>query len=100
MTSIFVLGRWFYGIDTGTSYVFLKNGYFPNLFDIRFITHYWLAAFAIVTHSGCGLRNILLAHKVREIIANRTFIAVAITGIVAGTVIALALCGLHVAPAS
>ncbi len=97
--SIFVLGRWFYGIDTGTSYVFFKNGYFPSLFNIRFITHYWFAAFAVITHAGCGLRNILLTHKVNKVIADRTFVAVALTGLIVGTVIALALCGVHIAPA-
>lgn len=97
ITAIFVLGRWFYGIDTGTGFVFLKHGYFPSLFNIRFIAHYWLAAFAVITHAGSGLRDILLAHHVSFVIANRTLLAVAITGFVVATTIALALCGVHVA---
>jgi hypothetical protein len=97
ITAVFVLGRWFYGIDTGTGFVFLKHGYFPSLFNIRFIAHYWLAAFAVITHAGSGLRNILLAHHASCVIANRTLVAVAITGFVVATTIALALCGVHLA---
>lgn len=97
ITAVFVLGRWFYGIDTGTGFVFLKHGYFPSLFNIRFVAHYWVAAFAVITHAGSGLRNILLIHHASYVIANRTLVAVAITGVVVATTIALALCGVHVA---
>lgn len=99
MSAVFLLGRLFLGIDTGTSYVFFKDGYMPSLFNVRFISHYGLGAFAVITHAGCGLRDILLAHGVALTASNRTFWCVLATGAAVGMVIALALCAVRIAPA-
>ncbi len=99
MTAIFLLGRWFLGMDTNTSYIFLKDGYLSNFFSVRFVSHYGLGAFAVITHAACGLRNVMIAHHLGESAANRIFSGLAASGAIVGVAITMALCAVRIGPA-
>ena len=81
MSAVFLLGRLLLRIDTGTKLVF-QDGYLPSPFDVRSVTHYGLAAFAVIAHPGCRLRDFLLSHGVSSSAADRIFWSVVAPAVV------------------
>ena len=73
-----------------------KAGLIMDAWNIRLVPHYALGVFFLVTHVFCGLRFVLLAHGMRESVADRilwcgmSFAAVLSAAIMSG------LCGVRV----
>jgi hypothetical protein len=73
-----------------------ESGLIMDAWNIRLVPHYALGVFFVMTHVFCGLRVVLLAHGMREPVANRilwggmSFAAVLSAAIMSG------LCGVRV----
>jgi hypothetical protein len=68
-----------------------------SLSKLRLIAHYWVGPIAIVAHVACGLRWVLLQHEFSTATANRLALALITVGIVASSIILLALLNVHIA---
>jgi hypothetical protein len=68
-----------------------------SLSSLRLIAHYWVGPLAIVAHVACGLRMVLLQHDISPATANRLALALITVGVVASSVILVALLNVHIA---
>jgi hypothetical protein len=75
----------------------LRAGLVADLWNTRLIPRYSLAAFLLVGHLGCGLRDILLAHRCSSTSANRIAFGITGIGVALATVITVAMLGVHIA---
>jgi hypothetical protein len=86
------------GIDTNWSWLTRpNNSMLVSLSNLRLIAHYWVGPIAIVTHVACGLRMVLLQRDISPPTANRLVLALITVGVVASSVILLALLNVHIA---
>jgi hypothetical protein len=65
--------------------------------NLRLIAHYWVGPIAIAAHVACGLRMVLLQHDISPATANRFALALITVGVVASSVILVALLNVHIA---
>ena len=68
-----------------------------SLSNLRLIAHYWVGPIAIVAHVACGLRMVLLQRDISPAMANRLALALITAGVVASSVILVALLNVHIA---
>jgi hypothetical protein len=86
------------GVDTNWAWLTRPNDSMLNsLSNLRLIAHYWVGPIAIVAHVGCGLRAVLLQHKVPTAMADRLVLALISLGVVASSLIMAALFNVHIA---
>jgi hypothetical protein len=85
-------------IDTNWAWLTRPNdSLLASLFKLRLIAHYWVGPIAIVAHVACGLRWVLLQHDISPATANRIAWALITVGLVASSLIILALLNVHIA---
>ena len=66
INSVFVLARYF-GTDTDYAWATgLPGGLLADAWDVRLIPHYGLGVWLMLTHIACGLRTVMLAHRVSQ----------------------------------
>jgi hypothetical protein len=65
--------------------------------NLRLIAHYWVGPIAIVAHVACGLRMVLLQRDISPATANRIALVLITVGVVAASVILVALLNVHIA---
>jgi succinate dehydrogenase/fumarate reductase cytochrome b subunit len=85
---------------TDTNWVWLTRPHdslLASLFKLRLIAHYWAGPIAIVAHVACGLRWILLQRDISPATANRITWTLITVGVVASSLILLALLNVHIA---
>ena len=63
--------------------------------NVRLIPHYVLGVWALITHAAGGLRIVLIAHGVRERMANRVTLVISLIGALAAIGAVLPLLRLH-----
>ena len=86
------------GTDTNWTWLTRpKNSMLVSLSNLRLIAHYWVGPIAIVTHVACGLRMVLLQRDISQAIANRVALVLITMGVVASSIILLALLNVHIA---
>jgi hypothetical protein len=86
------------GTDTNWSWLTRPNdSMLVTLSNLRLIAHYWVGPIAIITHVACGLRMVLLQHDISPPTANRLALALITVGVIASSVILLALLNVHIA---
>jgi hypothetical protein len=99
LTAILVLARWQGHVDTGTwAYESAAPvGFLGNAWNPRLLPHYAIAAWAVMTHAGLGLRGVLRAHGVGNRAANLLAQGASVAGAAMSLAISSALLGLHIA---
>src|SRR5262249_34039928 len=96
MTAVFAAR--YAGTDTDWSWLTRPNdSMLVSLSNLRLIAHYWVGPVAIVAHIACGLRMLLLQRDTSPAMANRLALALITVGIIASSVILLALLDVHIA---
>ena len=96
MTAVFTARH--AGIDTNWSWLTRPNdSLLVSLTKLRLIAHYWAGPIAIVAHVACGLRWILLQRDISPATADRTAWALIAVGVLASSIILLALLNVHIA---
>jgi succinate dehydrogenase/fumarate reductase cytochrome b subunit len=86
--------------DVDTNWIWLtrpNDSLLASLSKLRLIAHYWVGPIAIVAHVACGLRWVLLQHDISPATANRLAWALITVGVVASSVILVALLNVHIA---
>jgi hypothetical protein len=97
MNSVFVYARLHEGIDT--NFWFASAGHAGVLGDpwsVRLLPHYALGVWSVITHAGCGLRTVLLAHGVEQHAADRVAAWISVLGAVVTIPMVLALVRVHI----
>jgi hypothetical protein len=85
-------------IDTNWAWLTRPNdSLLASLLKLRLLAHYWVGPMAIVAHFACGLRWILLQRDISPATANRIAWTLITVGIVASSLILLALLNVHIA---
>jgi hypothetical protein len=96
MTAVFAARH--AGTDTNWTWLTRpNNSMLVSLSSLRLIAHYWVGPVAIVAHVACGLRMVLLQHDTSPATANRLALALITAGVVASSVILVALLNVHIA---
>lgn len=88
------------GAYVGANWIWLtrpNDSLLASLSKLRLIAHYWVGPIAIVAHVACGLRWVLLQHDISPATANRLAWALITVGVVASSVILVALLNVHIA---
>jgi hypothetical protein len=96
MTAVFAARH----ADVDTNWIWLtrpNDSLLASLSKLRLIAHYWVGPIAIVAHVACGLRWVLLQHDISLATANRLAWALITVGVVASSVILIALLNVHIA---
>jgi hypothetical protein len=86
--------------DIDTNWTWLtrpSNSMLVSLSNLRLIAHYWVGPIAIVAHVACGLRVVLLQRDISPATANRLALALITLGVVASSLILVALLNVHIA---
>jgi hypothetical protein len=96
MTAVFAARH--AGVDTNWSWLTRPNdSLLASLTKLRLIAHYWVGPTAIIAHIACGLRWVLLQRDISPATANRLAWALIAVGVVASSIILLALLNVHIA---
>ena len=96
MTAVFAAR--YAGTDTNWTWLTRPNdSMLVTLSNLRLIAHYWVGPIAIFTHVACGLRMVLLQHDISPATADRLALALITVGVVASSVILVALLNIHIA---
>jgi hypothetical protein len=96
MTAVFAAR--YADIDTNWAWLTRPNdSLLVSLFKLRLIAHYWVGPIAIVAHVACGLRWVLLQRDISPATTNRIAWAIITVGVVASSIILLALLNVHIA---
>ena len=96
MTAVFAARH--AGTDTNWTWLTRPNdSMLVSLSNLRLIAHYWVGPIAIVAHVACGLRMVLLQHDISPAMANRLALALIAAGVVASSLILVALLNVHIA---
>jgi hypothetical protein len=86
------------GTDTNWTWLTrTNNSMLVSLSNLRLIAHYWVGPIAIVAHVATGLRAVLLQHDISPATANRLALALITAGVVAASLILVALLNVHIA---
>jgi hypothetical protein len=86
------------GTDTNWTWLTRpNNSMLVSLSNLRLIAHYWVGPIAIVAHVATGLRAVLLQHDTSPATANRLALALVAAGVVAASLILVALLNVHLA---
>ncbi|PWT76597.1 MAG: hypothetical protein C5B46_00915 [Proteobacteria bacterium] len=98
MNSVFMYARLHEGIDTDFWFASSgKAGLFGDPWSVRLLPHYAVGVWAVITHAGCGLRTILLAHGVGQRRADRVAGWISVAGAAVAVPMILALVRIHLA---
>ncbi len=96
MTAVFAAR--YAGTDTNWNWLTRPdNSMLVSLSNLRLIAHYWVGPIAIVAHVACGLRVVLLQRDISPATANRLALALITLGVVASSLILVALLNVHIA---
>ena len=96
MTAVFAAR--YAGTDTNWTWLTRpNNSMLVSLSNLRLIAHYWVGPIAIVAHVATGLRAVLLQHDTSPATANRLALALIAAGVVAASLILVALLNVHIA---
>lgn len=85
---------------TDTNWNWLTNddkGLLAYLSFFPLVAHYWVGPVAIVTHVACGLRVVMLEHRIPQIRATQAAWGLIIAGSLASSIILAGLLGAHIA---
>jgi hypothetical protein len=86
------------GTDTDWNWLTSDGrGMLTRLSSISLVAHYWMGPIAIFIHIACGLRMVMLQNAVSPLLAGRVARALIGLGVVASSVILVALLGVHFA---
>ena len=96
MTAVFATRH--AGTDTNWSWLTRpSDSMLVSLSNLRLIAHYWVGPVAIVAHVACGLRMVLLQREISPATANRLALGLITAGVVASSLILVALLNVHIA---
>lgn len=96
MNSALVSARAVHKIQTNWAWASgAPDGLLPDAWNIRLVPHYALGVFFVVAHLFCGLRQVLLAHGMRQAVADRLWGAGLAGAATLSAAIMAGLCGLR-----
>jgi hypothetical protein len=91
LIAVFVLGRWFLGIDTTFAWASGEpSGLLLDTWNVRLIPHYSFAVLFVISHLAMGLRAVFLGHGVSVAAADRAAWITCLVGLAVSCVIAVA----------
>jgi hypothetical protein len=97
MIAVFVLGRMVMKVDTDFLFATAAPaGLLHDAWNVRLIPHYSLAVWALFIHLGCGLRGVLLSHRIPVSTANASAWGMVGLGAAIAATIILSMCRLHI----
>jgi hypothetical protein len=70
-------------------------GLIADAWNVRLVPHYALGVFFVIAHLSCGLRDVLLAHRIKPPVANRVWLIGLVGGASLSLAITCALCGVR-----
>jgi hypothetical protein len=96
MNSVFFFARTFLKIDTDWNFAIgAPTGIIHDPWNIRLLPHYWLGVFFVLSHLASGLRVILSAHGMSNLLVVRIWAASLAANAVVASLILAAMCGLR-----
>ena len=96
MTAVFAAR--YAGTDTNWTWLTRPgNSMLVSLSNLRLIAHYWVGPVAIVAHVACGVRMVLLQRDISPATSDRLALALITVGVVASSLILIALLNVHIA---
>ena len=96
LNAVFVLGRAVTQADTNFLWASgAPAGLLPDAWNVRLIPHYSLGVWFVITHTGLGLRVILLGHRISPVVANRVAWSACALGALVSLVITAAQLSVH-----
>lgn len=97
VNAVLYLARSYFNIETDWGFaVGAPAGLLHDAWNIRLLPYYLLAVFFVIAHAFCGLRGVMIAHRVNETTATRVLVAgIVFSALVAVTII-LAMAGLRI----
>ena len=97
MNSAFIYARMHGGIDTNFWWAAGSHAYLlGDPWSVRLLPHYAIAVWGVITHAGCGLRTVLLAHGVAQGTADRATVWISVFGALVALPVILGLVGVHI----
>lgn len=81
LVAIFILGRWYAGIDTNWNWLVYPPGLLNSAWNVRLVTHYIAGVFALIVHLGLGARVVLMKHN-KPVLANFSFRLSVLAGVI------------------
>jgi hypothetical protein len=97
VNAVLYLARVHFGIDTDWGFAIgAPTGMLKDAWNIRLLPYYLLAVFFVIAHAFCGLRGVMLAHRMGSQLANRVLAAGTVLAALVACAIILAMCGLRV----
>jgi hypothetical protein len=97
MNSVFIYARTYLKIDTDWAFATgAPTGLILDPWNIRLLPHYALGVFFVLGHLASGLRQVLLAHRVRPALADRLWAGGLAVSAAVSAVIMLGMCGIRV----
>lgn len=97
INAVLYLARVYFNIDTDWGFaVGAPAGLLHDAWNIRLLPYYLLAVFFVIAHAFCGLRGVMLAHRVSERTATRVLVGGIVFSAVVAVTIILAMAGLRI----
>jgi hypothetical protein len=97
LNSALVSARWVRGSETDWAWASgAPEGLIYDSWNIRLLPHYAFGVFFVLSHLASGLRQILIAHGVDVVIANRIWVAGLIASALGSAAIIAALIGARI----
>lgn len=96
LNAVFILGRAVTKVDT--TFLWASGapvGLMPDAWNVRLIPHYSLGVWFVITHTGLGLRSVMLAHRVSRQVADRVAWIVSALGAAFALTITVAQLSVH-----
>ena len=86
------------GVDTNWNWLTDNDkGLLDHLSNFTLVAHYWVGPAALATHIACGLRLVMLEHRVKQEVATGIAWVLIGLGVAATSVMLAALLGVHLA---
>ena len=96
INAVLYLARVHFQIDTDWGFaVGAPNGMLKDAWSIRLLPYYFLAVFYVISHAFCGLRGVMLAHRVSDRTVTRVLVAGMVFAALVASVIILAMSGMR-----
>lgn len=97
LNSAFISARAVRHIETDWAWAAgAPTGLIMDSWNIRLLPHYAVGVFFVVAHVFCGLRGVLLAHRVHAATADRIWLGGMMIAVVLSTAIMCGLCGVRI----
>lgn len=97
INAVLYLARAYFNIDSNWGFAIgAPTGLLNDAWNIRLLPYYLLAVFFVISHAFCGLRGVMIAHKVNESTSRTVLVAGIFFSALLAITIILAMTGMRV----